>query len=584
MRIAQKIRHALERARAFLRNRDANVAMIFAISIIPVTIAAGAGLDLTRAMIVKSNLSEALDAAALSVASTSGLTTAQMQTQAQNYFNANYKADANYGTPALVTVTPGTQQVTVSTSVPMPTTLMGVAGISTVNVTASSTVVWGQTKLWVGLVLDNTGSMCQSDTNTNASSPCLNPASNTKIASLKSATHTLLGILQGAAATAGDVQVAIVPFVKDVNVGTANSGATWIDWTSWDAVNGTCEVSSKTSQSSCTGTSGTWIWTGGTCTIASQTTNSGCTSNHGTWTAGSCTISTISSQGTCTTTHGTWSTFSSKCNIAGYTTKTTCQAAYGAWTPASCDISGISSQSTCQNTYGVWTWTTGNCNLAGYTTQTTCQNGKAVWTPNSHTTWNGCVEDRGNSSGPDTTNNYDAMSTAPTTATASKFLAEQYSSCPQSILPLGYDWTALSNKVDAMVADGSTNQPIGLVWGWHALTNSDPLNAGSLPANTSRYIIILSDGLNTEDRWYGDGVHQSTSVDSRMTAVCTNAKAAGIVIYALFVDIGGTQGNSSVMQSCATDSSKYWDLTSASQISAAFTAIGQQITNLRVSQ
>src|SRR5262249_37504685 len=121
MSLGDKLWSVVARALTFLRNRDANVAMIFAISAIPVTIAAGAGLDLTRAMIVKSNLTEALDAAALSVASTSGLTQAQMQTQAQNYFNANYKADSNYGTPAAVTLVVGTQSVTVSSSVPMPT-------------------------------------------------------------------------------------------------------------------------------------------------------------------------------------------------------------------------------------------------------------------------------------------------------------------------------------------------------------------------------------------------------------------------------------------------------------------------------
>lgn len=559
MSLGEKLRGALSRARRFLGNREANVAMMFAISLIPVTIAAGAGLDLTRAMIVKSNLTEALDAAALSVASTSGLTTAQMQTQAQNYFNANYKADSSYGTPVAVTVTSANQSVTVSTSVPMPTTLMGVAGIHTVNVTSSSTVVWGQTKLWVGLVLDNTGSMCQSDTNPNAGSPCPNPASNTKIASLQSATHTLLGILQNASANAGDVQVAIVPFVKDVNVGTANAGATWIDWTSWDATNGTCQVSGKSSQSSCTSTNGTWTWTAGTCTVPSKTSQYSCTSSHGTWTA-------------------------AYCSNSRYTSKSTCQSHSATWYVAACDISGISSQSSCQNTYGTWTWTTGNCNLSGYTTQTSCQNATALWTPNSHTTWNGCVADRGNSSGPDTTNNYDVMDTAPTTDVASKFPAEQYSSCPQSLMSLSYDWTSLGAKVDAMVAGGSTNQPIGLVWGWHALTSADPLDAPSLPANTARYIIILSDGLNTQDRWYGNGSDQSTQVDGRMSAVCTNAKADGIVIYAIFVDIGGTQGNSTVMQNCASDSSKYWDLTSASQIGGVFTAIGEQITNLRVSQ
>jgi len=582
MRIGRTIRTALERVRSFLGNRDANVAMMFGISIIPLTIAAGAGLDLTRAMIVKQNLTEALDAAALAAGAQPALTQDQMQVLAQNYFNANYKADAAYGHPAAVNLVLNGQSVTVTSSVPMPTTLMNIAGIHTVNVTSTSTVVWGQTKLWVGLVLDNTGSMCQSDTNPNANAPCNPPASGTKIASLKSATHNLLTMLQSAAAHPGDIKVAIVPFVKDVNVGTGNAGATWIDWTSWDAANGTCDISSITNQGTCTNTHGTWSANqsaGGTCTISSQTSQSNCTSNHGTWTAGSCNISGINSQSTCTSTHGTWS-FSS-CNIPGYTTRTTCQNAVGTWTAASCNISGISTQTACTSTYGVWTWNQYLCNLSSYTTQSTCQAAFAVWHVD-HTQWTGCVTDRGNSSGPDTTNNYDVMNTAPTTTTSSKFLAEQYSNCPQAILPLTANWTDLSNEVDGMVAGGGTNQTIGLVWGWHALTNSDPLNPGSVPANTTRYIIILSDGLNTQDRWYGNGSSQSTSVDNRMNAVCTNAKADGIIVYALFVDIGGTQGNSTVLQNCASDPSKYWDLTSASQINAAFAAIGQQITNLRV--
>jgi Flp pilus assembly protein TadG len=557
MRIRHHIRTALERVRAFLGNRDANVAMMFGISLIPMVIAAGAGLDLTRAMIVKSNLSEALDATALAVASPS-VADADVQTAAQAYFNANYKLDASYGSLPTVHATRSGQTVNVTASVPMPTTLMNVAGIHSVNVNSSTTVVWGQTKLWVSLVLDNTGSMCQSDTNPGANAPCNPPASGTKIASLQAATHNLLTMLQNASANAGDVKVTIVPFVKDVNVDPANSGATWIDWSSWDAANGTCQISSKHSQSSCTSTNGTWTWTGGSCTIPSKTSQSSCTGNHGTWT-------------------------SAHCSNSFYTTQTNCQNNHYTWIAAACDISGIGNSSTCTNTWGVWTWTTGNCNISGYNTQSSCQNATAAWTPNSHTTWNGCVTDRGDSSGPNASN-YDTMNTAPASSAPSKFLAEQYSPCPEKMMPLGYDWTALSTEVDNMVAGGGTNQPIGLVWGWHALSTGDPLNAGTPPGNTTRYIIILSDGLNTQDRWYGDGVTQATQVDDRMTAVCTNAKNDGIIIYALFVDIGGTQGNSSVLQSCASDSSKYWDLTSASQINAAFTAIGQQITNLRVAQ
>jgi hypothetical protein len=90
--------------------------------------------------------------------------------------------------------------------------------------------------------------------------------------------------------------------------------------------------------------------------------------------------------------------------------------------------------------------------------------------------------------------------------------------------------------------------------------------------------------LNTQDRWYGDGSNQSASVDTRMALACTNAKAWGYTVYTVFVDLNGTQGNSTVLQNCATDSTKYFDLTSADQIVSTFNQIGEQITNLRVSQ
>ena len=189
-------------------------------------------------------------------------------------------------------------------------------------------------------------------------------------------------------------------------------------------------------------------------------------------------------------------------------------------------------------------------------------------------------------SGPATTYNYDVMNSSPVAGrTSSLFPADLASTgCPLALMSLSYNWSTLSSEIDNMVANGSTNQTIGLVWGWHALSQGAPLTPIALPDQTQRVIIILSDGLNTKDRWWGNGSDQSTDVDNRMAAVCTNAKADGVVIYAVYVDINGAQGNSSVLQSCATDASKYYDLTTSSQIQQAFTDIGQQITNLRISQ
>jgi Flp pilus assembly protein TadG len=532
----------LARLRAFPRAAQGNMAMIFGLSIIPLVLAAGTGMDYTRAVVARSNMGAALDAAALAVgrqpskpsncaAGATDTACTNLKNLAEQYFLANYTYYDAAARAAGLSMTITNQSVVLTTTDNVPTQIVKWIRPS-IAINNTTTVVWGQTKLWVSLVLDNTGSMCQSDSNPNAGSPCPNAGSSTKIAALKAATHNLLNMLRSASANPGDVQAAIIPFVKDVNVNRANYTKSWIDWTDWDSINGSCSVSSKHSQSSCTST-------------------------HGTWTNGRCNISGITDQSTCTSTHGTWT--NGRCNISGYSTSRSCQAATG-------------------------TWTNGTCSFSGYTTKTDCQNASAVWTPDDHSTWNGCVMDRGTDSGPDS-GNYDVMNTAPVSGTpASQFPAEQYSSCPQALTTLSYDWDTLSSEVDSMVANGSTNQPIGLVWGWHALSQSDPLDAPTLPDNTTRYIIILSDGLNTQDRWYGNGSDQSTSVDNRMSAVCANAKADHIIIYAVFVDIGGTQGNSTVLQNCATDASKYYDLTSTSQIANAFNLIGQQITSLRVSR
>ena len=446
----------LGRVRAFLRADKGNVAMIFALSLVPMTIAAGTGVDFSRAMIVRSRLSSALDAAGLAVGASSGLSQSQIQTLAQNYFNANYTLDSSYGSRPTVTVVKTSNAATLSANMSMPTVLMGVAGIKSLNVGFTSQVVWGQTKLWVALVLDNTGSMNESDS-----------TGTTKMSALKTASHSLLTMLQNASANPGDVKVSIVPFNKDVNIGSSYYTVTWLDWTNWDNQNGT------------------------------QT----------------------------------------------------------------CGYGGGNGGDT-GNGYGYFQHGNFNNNGQG------CTN-----VPNSHTTWNGCIMDR--------TQNYDTMNTTPDPAIpATLFPTDQYSSCPLQLMGLSYDWTALGNKIDAMYASGMTNQTIGFVWGWQTLTDGDPMNAGTLPSDTQRVIILLSDGLNTQNRW----TSSQSSIDAREKLACDNAKAAGVIIYTVFVDLNGTSGNSAALQYCASDSSKYFDLTTSSAISAAFTTIGTQITNLRVSQ
>ena len=149
---------------------------------------------------------------------------------------------------------------------------------------------------------------------------------------------------------------------------------------------------------------------------------------------------------------------------------------------------------------------------------------------------------------------------------------------------LSYDWPSLNSKVDSMAAQGSTNQTVGLSWGFQALTQGDPLHAPALPKNTARYMILLSDGLNTQDRWHGDGANHDAGVDARMAKVCDNVKADGVVVYTIFVDLDSTQGNSSVLQNCASEPTKYFDLTTSGQVITTFQAIAHEIVQLRLAE
>jgi hypothetical protein len=139
----------------------------------------------------------------------------------------------------------------------------------------------------------------------------------------------------------------------------------------------------------------------------------------------------------------------------------------------------------------------------------------------------------------------------------------------------------MSSLVNSMSPNGNTNQGIGLQLGWQSLVGGGPFTA---PAKDPNYkytdiIILLTDGLNTQNRWYTS----QTSIDTRQATTCSNIKAAGITLYTIQVNTDGDP-TSSLLQNCASDSSKFFLLTSASQIVTTFQAIGTNLTQLRIAQ
>jgi hypothetical protein len=173
--------------------------------------------------------------------------------------------------------------------------------------------------------------------------------------------------------------------------------------------------------------------------------------------------------------------------------------------------------------------------------------------------------------------NYDTANTAPGASAATLFPAEQHGQCPAQLMPLSYDWTALRAKIGTLVANGPTNQQIGLAWAFQTLTAS-PMTVPALdPAYTYKQaIVLLTDGQNTINRFSGT----ASQIDDRQRLLCTAVKAAGITIYAAQVNTNA-EPTQQVLQDCASPG-KFKVLTSGAEIVDYFASLGTELSRFRL--
>jgi Flp pilus assembly protein TadG len=442
----------------FGRSDEGNIAILFGIAVIPIISFVGAAVDYTRANSARSAMQAALDSTALMLGKdlTEGtINTSQISTKADAYFRALF---TNLETKSISITATYTQNsgsgstVLVNGQGAIDTGFMRVVGFPTMDFKTSSTSAWGNVRMRVAMVLDVTGSM----------------ASSGKMPAMQTAAKALVDQLSALEKNPGDIYISLVPFAKDVNIGSSFYNASWMDWSTWDT-----------------------------------------------------------------------------------------QSATNSW---------------------------GTCSSASYTTRSNCKNNGKIWTPD-RTKWNGCVTDRDQ--------NYDTMNTAPNSSNApTMVVAEEYtsggtnyckvgsSSYVQPVVPLSSNWSSLKTAIDNLDPTGNTNQGIGLAWGWLTLGTGVPFNAPAKDTNNYTYkeaIVLLSDGLNTQNRWYTS----ASSIDARQKILCANAKAANITIYTVQVDTGG-DGQSAVLKECASGSDKYFHITDPNQTLSVFNSIGQSLAKLRV--
>lgn len=164
-------------------------------------------------------------------------------------------------------------------------------------------------------------------------------------------------------------------------------------------------------------------------------------------------------------------------------------------------------------------------------------------------------------------------------------------SCSAVVTDLTDDQSALSSKIDAMVAVGETYIPQGLLWGWNLLDPSEPYTTAKTYAEVqaskgTKSLVLMTDGENTVAPKYPS--HYSTqdkkllsATNARMLRICDNIKAKGISIYTVGFKVA-TQEAKDVLASCASNGQQAYDAADDAALYGAFSAIAGQLSQVAI--
>lgn len=580
--------------------------MMFALSSISLVAASGAAVDISRTIVAKNRLSEALDAAGLAVGTTSGLTQAQQQALAQKYFTANYPTNA-IGTTGTVNVVTDGVKTTLSVTGNVPTTLLKIIGINQLGLSVTNEVTHGSLNLEVALALDVTGSM-----------------SGQKIADLRDAATELVDLVVQDVQTPYYSKVAIAPYSMAVNVGTTYA----------DQVRGPITAGK-------TITNATWV-SGSTklITLATKANPVVITSvlhglsngdtvyisgvggmsqiNNKKFTVANKTANTFQLSGVNGSSYSTFSVGGSirKCINADCEVVVTATA-HGFTNGSVVYIDGVNGMTQLNdNAYTVENATTDTFSLAGeygpddsnYTSSGTA-----------YCTVQGCRYYQFTNEDGDT--KLFEVTTCATERTGAnafldvapsiQFLGRNYRSgdcLDAKIQPLSSSKTTLKNLISGLQAGGSTGGHVGLAWAWYMISpNFGYLwPAASQPAaygaeSLLKVLVLMTDGnFNTA---YCNGVIAADSTSGsgsnsdhincnapnghdfvQSQALCTKIKQAGVIVYTVGFDVDDDVNAESLMASCASDSAHAYLASDGAALTAAFVAIAQDINSLRLSK
>lgn len=570
----------------FLRRLSAdvrgNVTMIVAFAVIPTAAAVGGGIDFANIQAARARLQDAADAAVVDATldPTTNATLTSRTAAAKKAFCANIKATTGglqnsfCAAKSLDTLATASGVLTTSTTnnvmtlsyaatAHVPTYLLGLVGIDTVDIDALAKAGVSTSTSEIAFVLDNTGSM----------------SSNSKMTYLKSSLDaSLAGLLDSTGKNIANTKVALVPFDTQValnnvasmtgyagNFGTVNPVYACTGYNSAQ-----CQILSDNYTAMCNGN---------TSCLSNKLNYTRSWSSNGSTYFGVFSTSYYTSSYTYSYNHHTYNYTYIMYRQIVYRVSGSTYTQYS--TSSDGDYYTYNAYYQQPNNYsqynGTVTYSTPTAGGYGSGSTTVYKDNNTITTNDDllgvgTNNWSGCVIDR--------TQSYDVTADAPVTTTAATLYPA--SKCATNsllpIMPLTTDIAAARSYAAGMTPAGNTNITIGVQWGMEVLSPTAPFSTGGAftDPTVKKYMVVLTDGINTQNRWSTT----AATINARTTLACTNAKNLGITVFTVRLE----QGDSTMLQGCASQTGYYYNLTNASDLPATLAKIMKSIKKVRLTK
>lgn len=585
----------------FISKSKGNTAILFAFLAIPLTIGFGSGVDIARKNYFHANLQSASDAALLQAIKDGKTATQTLEDKANTYVKLNIEGEpyTNLVTDLINDTGPAGEQLKLNTSARVPTLFLAAFGTSYFDISVSSAAVTSSPGSEVVFVLDTTGSMDD----------------NNKMTSLKSSMTTILNnMLDSNGNNINNIKVGIVPFAQQVRIAesTTNTYVNYgqalnyqycdhgnsfpscpVYWNNYDIV---CKTS--TNIAACKNTITVYqrpVYTNNNRYFYEQIAKAYTVTGTNKYTIHthrmlvSYTDDNLNfvfennrprlvwDTNTVRLDDDTQTDVTNQSNLDSYnavpTYVTNRTRNFTKITSVKYELKYWLNNNDYwyDNGYGASSAISYNYNIFNNTNTNRTRTVDIPAVTDKKSEWKGCLSDR--------TQPYDVSADSPSSAPDSLYVPRPcLANGLATVLPLTTNINDAKNKVNSFTPDGYTNITIGIQYGIEVLSPSAPETGGVAYNHPEykKYMVIITDGYNTRNRF----TNTSSEIDARTALACQAAKAKGITLFVVRLE----EGNSQLLEDCASQPPYYYDLDSGTQLEGALKDMFTAINKTRLTQ